>query len=70
MAGGVGRVLSISSIINNKDRYIFNRYVPGSGVGGNNISVRRAKKIRAAPCKSNCLGPSTPQTPQQLTLQQ
>lgn len=70
MAGGVRRVLSIGCIINNKDRYIYNRYVPGAGVGGNNISVRRAKKIRAAPCKSNCLGPTTPSFPQQLTLQQ
>jgi hypothetical protein len=70
MAGGVRRVLSIGAIINDKDRFIYNRYVPGSGIGGNNIAVRRAKKIRAAPCKSNCLGPSTPQTPQQLTLQQ
>jgi hypothetical protein len=55
MAGGVGRILSIGSIINNKNRDIYNKYVPGAGVGGNNISVRRAKTIRAAPCKSNCL---------------
>jgi hypothetical protein len=70
MAGGVRRVLSIGSIINNKDRDIFNKYVPGSGVGANNISVRRAKKIRAAPCKSNCLGPVTSNISQPLTLQQ
>lgn len=41
------RVLSISSITNNKDRFIFNRYVAGSGVGATNASVRRAKLIKA-----------------------
>ena len=70
MAGGVRRVLSIGAIINDKDRDIFNKYVPGSGVGSNNISVRRAKKIRATQCKSNCLGPVTSKLPQPLTLKQ
>lgn len=41
------RVLRISSIINSKQRDIFNRYVPGSGVGACNVSVRRAKLIKA-----------------------
>ena len=70
MAGGVKRILSIGAIINDKDRDMFNKYVPGSGVGANNISVRRAKKIRAAPCNSNCLGPVTPKISQPLTFQQ
>lgn len=41
------RILSISSIINRKNTVIFNRYVPGSGVGATSISVRRAKMIKA-----------------------
>lgn len=41
------RILSIASIINRKNNNIFNRYVPGSGVGATSISVRRAKMIKA-----------------------
>lgn len=43
----IRRVLRISSIINSKNRDMFNRYIPGSGVGSCNVSVRRAKLIRA-----------------------
>ena len=57
---GVGRILSIGSIINNKDRFIFNRYVPGSGVGANSTSVRRAKINKASLCKTNCIIKSPP----------
>jgi hypothetical protein len=57
---GVGRILSIGSIINNKDRFIFNRYVPGSGVGANSTSVRRAKINKASLCKINCIVKSPP----------
>jgi len=56
--------------MNDKYRDMFKKYVPGAGVGGNNMSVRRDKKIRAAPCNSNCLGPVTPKNSQPLTLQQ
>jgi hypothetical protein len=39
--------LRIDSIKNSQGN-IFNRYVPGAGVGATSISVRRAKSIHAA----------------------
>jgi hypothetical protein len=42
-----GRVLPIDSIKNSQGS-IFNRYVPGAGVGATSVSVRRAKSIHAA----------------------
>lgn len=41
------RVLPIGSFLFNSDRDIFNRYVPGSGVGATSIFARRAKLIKA-----------------------
>ena len=43
---GIGRVLSIASITAQQGS-IFNRYVPGAGVGATGVSVRRAKLYRA-----------------------
>ncbi len=40
MAGGVHRLIFTNQV----NQYIQNRYVPGSGVGGQNISVRRHLK--------------------------
>ena len=62
------RVLRISSIINSKQRDIFNRYVPGSGVGACNTSVRRAKLIKATrtsadPLLQSSQSPSLPSLP-------
>jgi hypothetical protein len=42
-----GRVLAIDSIKNSQGN-IFNRYVPGAGVGATSISVRRAKLYHSA----------------------
>lgn len=42
-----GRVLPIDSIKNSQGN-IFNRYVPGAGVGATSISVRRAKMFHSA----------------------
>jgi hypothetical protein len=61
------RILSISSIINRKNTVIFNRYVPGSGVGATSISVRRAKMIKATrtsakPAISPPVGPASSMT--------
>jgi hypothetical protein len=42
-----GRVLAIDSIKNSQGN-IFNRYVPGAGVGATSVSVRRAKMYHAA----------------------
>lgn len=46
------RILPISSIIN-KNKLNNNRYISGSGIGSNNISVRRSKYNRSSNCK-NC----------------
>lgn len=54
------RVLRISSIINSKQDY-FNRYIPGSGVGATNASVRRAKLIKAT--RTSYLPPLPPVPP-------
>ena len=40
----------------NQPTYLYNRYIPGSGVGASNISVRRHKKILASNCCDNPLG--------------
>jgi len=55
------RVLRISSIINNKEQFIFNRYVAGSGVGATNTSVRRAKLIKAT--RTSAFSSPTPPLP-------
>jgi len=44
MAGGVHRLIFTNQV----NQYNQNRYVPGSGVGGQNISVRRHLKRFAA----------------------
>ena len=43
---------SIGSICN-QPQDVNNKYVPGSGVGGNSIATRRAKLIRATSCNKN-----------------
>lgn len=43
---GNGRVLAIDSIKNSQGN-IFNRYVPGAGVGATSVSVSRAKMYNA-----------------------
>jgi hypothetical protein len=46
MAGAVRRLI----FTNQKSKYNYNHYVPGSGVGGQNISVRRhLKRFATAP---------------------
>lgn len=57
------RVLRISSIINNKEQFIFNRYVAGSGVGATNTSVRRAKLIKATRTSAFSIPPPSPLVP-------
>lgn len=42
-----GRVIAIDSIKNSQGS-IFNRYVPGAGVGATSISARRAKMFHAS----------------------
>ena len=44
--GGVGRVLPFASIAN-QPHSLFNRYVPGSGVGATTISNIRGQSRRA-----------------------
>ena len=47
--GGVRRTLTDQ--IGNYDNYdIYNKYVPGSGVGATSIATRRAKLIHATSC--------------------
>jgi hypothetical protein len=40
--------------IRNNNNSIFNKYIPGSFTGSTNVSVRRAKKLKATSCKSCC----------------
>lgn len=42
-----GRKLPLIGLIENQKQTIFNKYVPGSGVGASSISARRLKKTRA-----------------------
>ena len=51
--GGGARKNPSIGLITGQDYNIFNKYVPGAGVGGLNASVRRAKMIRATSCNSN-----------------
>ena len=53
-SGAVGnsRVLSLG-LITNQTTDLYNRYVPGSGVGATNYSTRRNKIRNAAKCKIN-----------------
>ena len=54
MAGGVGRVLSIASIMNSKADF-HTRYVSGSGVGAKNYAVyRRLKRKASFNCSQSC----------------
>ena len=46
--GGVKRIFSITNC--NKPKDLNNVYIPGSGVGATNISVRRSKYINASRC--------------------
>jgi len=46
---GVRRVLPIG-VITGLPANVNNKYVPGSGVGGQNLAVRRAKLIRSTVC--------------------
>lgn len=52
MAGGARRNPKFGLIFGNEAN-VFNRYVPGAGVGALNRSVRRHLRIKAAFCK-NC----------------
>lgn len=52
-SAGTHRLFSISSITNQPSSYN-NKYVPGAGVGGINISNRRAKLIHATPNSPFC----------------
>lgn len=38
-------------LICNKPTTLWNKYVPGSGVGGTSVATRRSKMIRATSCK-------------------
>jgi len=51
MAGGVHRLV----FTNQKSVFHYNHYVPGSGVGGQNISVRRHLKRFATSAQGNSL---------------
>jgi hypothetical protein len=50
--GGNRRNFSIDAICN-QPQNVFNKYVPGAGVGASNIMNRRAKLIRATSCNKN-----------------
>ena len=50
--GGGARKNPSIGLITGQDYNIYNKYVPGAGVGGLNTSVRRAKMIRATSCNS------------------
>lgn len=52
-AAGSHRYLPIG-LITNQPSSIFTQYVPGSGVGANNISNRRAKLIHSTPKTPFC----------------
>lgn len=39
--------------ITNQPNEFWNKYTPGSGVGGSNIAIRRAKMIHSTTCRSN-----------------
>lgn len=47
MAAGVGRVLSIASIMNSKADF-HTRYISGSGVGARNYAIYRVLKRKAS----------------------
>jgi hypothetical protein len=57
------RVLPIGSFLFNSDRDIFNRYIPGSGVGATSIFARRAKLIKATRTSAPQLQPPQPSPP-------
>ena len=40
----------MNSVIYNKQGTLWNKYTPGSGVGGTSIAVRRAKLRQATSC--------------------
>jgi hypothetical protein len=50
--GGANRVPSLY-FGNNQSKNIFNRYVPGSGVGASSYATRRFKNARATECISS-----------------
>ena len=49
--GGGGRKNPKYGLICNKPTYLYNTYIPGSGVGASNVSVRRNKLLRATNCR-------------------
>ena len=53
------RIVSMNSVINNTKTNLFNTYIPGSGVGANSISNRRAKILRATLNKGTMENPKT-----------
>jgi len=53
MAGAVRRNPRIGLIFGNQTN-IFNKYVPGAGVGALNRSVKRHLTINASFCKTQC----------------
>ena len=56
----VRRILRITSIINDKNSDMNNRYIPGSGVGATSISVRRHKLIKATRTSAKPILPPSP----------
>jgi hypothetical protein len=50
--GGTHRIFSLSSITN-APCDVFNKYVPGSGVGASSISNRRAKNLHSTICSGD-----------------
>jgi len=51
--GGGGRWNPPLGLICNQPQNVFNKYVPGAGVGANSIANRRAKLFRATSCNKN-----------------
>jgi len=43
--------------ITNKPTYLYNKYKPGSGIGGSSIAIRRAKNRLATVCNGNTCSP-------------
>ena len=54
--GGGARRNPSYGLICNKPTFLWNKYKPGSGVGGVNTSVRRAKLYRATACENHQCG--------------
>ena len=51
--GGGARRYPGYGVMCNQPQYLYNKYVPGSGVGASSVSVRRAKMISATSCNKS-----------------